>query len=128
MTWDGSQGSATNSFKAYWNGTELTSQASNNNGTKAALSTMDLLYINGNGHNLNGTRTCDMDVITVFDTALTSSNVTAMYNTGTPTSGLDQAFSANVVFEERGEDASPTADATGDGLFVSNGGATVTAY
>lgn len=128
FTYDGTQTGSANTMKVYWNGTQLTSTAGfNDSNSIFAHPTMDELAINGNTHNLNGTRDTDYDMIQMYDTVLSSSDVTTLYNSGAPITAEDASLDTNLIFEDRAQSATST-DEAGNWTFDSNGGATVTAY
>jgi hypothetical protein len=83
ITFDGSQSSAANAFKIYWNGSELTSQAVANSGTKTST-TFASLSIGAAQHNTtSGNSNVDIDEWAFYKDILTSSEVSTLYNSGT---------------------------------------------
>ena len=83
VTYDASQGTATNAFKMYWNAGELTSQAAANSGTRtnftqATLGVCDAVYNTPTA----GCANIDIDEWKYFETVLSSANVSTLYNSG----------------------------------------------
>ena len=127
FTYDGSGTSSNNMVKCYWNGNAMGSPLFNDTKSVFAFPLMDELCINGNLHNTNGTLDTDYDMIQIFDKVLSSTEISNLYNSGTPTNAEDVNLDTDLIFEDRAESATGV-DETGDYSFVSNNGATVTAY
>lgn len=83
VTYDASQTTATNAIKMYWNGSELTSQAASNNGTRSSA-TFASLSLCASQHNISGgNANVDIDEWAFYSDILTSSEATTIYNSGT---------------------------------------------
>lgn len=83
VTYDASQTTGTNAFKIYWNGSELTNQATANNGTRTSA-TFASLSIGAAQHNTtSGVANVDIDEWAFYKDILTSSEVSTLYNSGT---------------------------------------------
>lgn len=83
VTYDSSQSTATAALKIYWNGSELTSQAVANNGTRTN-NTLGNLCLCAAQHNVtSGVANVHFDEWAFYNDLLTSSEVTALYNSGT---------------------------------------------
>jgi len=84
VTYDASQTTGANAFKMYWNAGELTSQAASNNGsrtnfTQATLGVCDAIHNTPSA----GCANIDIDEWKYFETVLSSTNVSTLYNSGT---------------------------------------------
>jgi hypothetical protein len=97
LTYDGSQSTAAAAFKLYWNGTELTSTAASNNGSRSNM-TLDELNFCGNDHNTAGSRIADYMYMHMWGYVFTTNQITDIYNSGTPTSAADASLSDNLLF------------------------------
>jgi hypothetical protein len=105
VTYDGSQSSATNAFKCYWNGTELTTQANNNNGSRSNFNYTEITW--GNDYN-NGTGdNSGYDHMRLYGKVLSSSEVAAIYNQGTPVNSFADGVTGSLLLEDRAEAATP---------------------
>ena len=85
ITYDASQTNSSNAFKAYWNNSELTSQAASNSGTRTDLGGATKGRIGEQVHQTNsaGNATLDYDELKIYNKVLSSSEVTTLYNSGT---------------------------------------------
>ena len=97
LSYDASQSSATNAFKIYWNGTELTSQATSNSNTRSTLTLTEVTFC-GNDHNTGGSRIADYMYMHMWDQVTSSTNASTMYNSGTPISASDAGYTTNLIF------------------------------
>lgn len=97
LNYDASQSSPASAFKLYWNGTELTSTANTNNGSRSNM-TLDELTFCGNDHNTAGSRIADYMFMHMWDQLATSTNISDMYNSGTPISAADAGYTSNLIF------------------------------
>lgn len=97
LNYDASQSTAAAAFKLYWNATELTSTAASNNGSRSNM-TLDELNFCGNDHNTAGSRIADYMYMHMWDGLTSSSNITAMYNSGGPISASDAGYTTNLIF------------------------------
>lgn len=105
ITYDGSQSSATNAFKCYWNGSELTTQANNNNGSRSNFNYTEITW--GNDYN-NGTGDdSGYDHMRLYGKVLSSSEVSAIYNSGTPENSFKDGVTSSLLLEDRAEAATP---------------------
>lgn len=83
VTYDASQTTATAALKIYWNGAELTSQAAATSGTRTN-NTMGYLCLCASQHNVgSGNSNIFMDEWAFYNDLLTSTEVSALYNSGT---------------------------------------------
>ena len=112
LTYDASQTVASSAFKIYWNGTQLTSAAASNNGTRTNM-TLDELTFCGNDHNTAGSRIADYMYMHMWDKLLTSGNISSMYNSGTPISASDAGLSTDLIFGDTSTSV-PSANAADD--------------
>jgi len=112
VTYDASQTNAGNAFKLYWNGSELTTQAVANSNSRSNM-TLDELTFCGNDHNTGGSRIADYMYMHMWDKLLTSSNVSSMYNSGTPISASDASLSTDLIFGDTSTSV-PSANAADD--------------
>jgi len=83
ITFDGSQSSAANAFKIYWNGSELTSQAVANSGTRTSTTFASLSIGAAQNNTTSGNSNVDIDEWAFYKDILTSSEVSTLYNSGT---------------------------------------------
>ena len=97
LTYDGSQSTAASAFKIYWNGSELTSTATSNNGSRSNM-TLDELTFCGNDHNTGGSRIADYMYMHMWGYVFTTNQITDIYNSGTPTSAADASLTDNLIF------------------------------
>jgi len=112
LSYDGSQSTSASAFKLYWNATELTNQVVANSGTRVNM-TLDELTFCGNDHNTGGSRIADYMYMHMWDKLLTSSNVSSMYNSGTPISASDASLSTDLIFGDTSTSV-PSANAADD--------------
>jgi len=112
LTYDASQTASTAAFKIYWNGSELTNTAASDAGTRYNM-TLDELTFCGNDHNTGGSRIADYMYMHMWDKLLTSSNVSSMYNSGTPISASDASLSTDLIFGDTSTSV-PSANAADD--------------
>ena len=112
LTYDASQSTAAAAFKIYWNGSELTSTAVSNNGSRSNM-TLDELTFCGNDHNTGGSRIADYMYMHMWDKLLTSGNIGSIYNSGTPISASDASLSTDLIFGDTSTSV-PSANAADD--------------
>lgn len=126
LTYDASQSTGAAAFKIYWNGTQLTSTASSDSGTRYNM-TLDELTFCGNDHNTAGSRIADFMYMHMWDKLLTSSNVSSMYNSGTPISASDASLSTDLIFGDTSTSvpAANDPDNSGNYDFVTANGQSV---
>ena len=100
VTYDASQSNSANGLKLYWNANEVTSQASNNSGSRSTSAVNDFT-IGNNNHNSTttaGAMNASIDELKIFDSVLSSSNITALYNSGVPANAA-ATYSTNLLTE-----------------------------
>jgi len=97
VSYDASQTSGANAFKMYWNAVELTTTAVSNSNTRSTLS-LDELTFCGNDNNTGGSRISDYMYMHMWDQVTSSTNATAMYNSGTPISASAAGYTTNLIF------------------------------
>lgn len=116
LTYDPAEQTADNAFKIYWNGSELTSTAASNNGGRTSM-TLDELTFCGNDHNTSGSRIADYMYMHMWDEIASSSNISAMYNSGTPISASDAGYTSNLIFGDTSESVPSVNDADDSGNY-----------
>jgi hypothetical protein len=99
VTYDASQTNASNAFKAYWNASELTSQATANSGSRTAINASKGRI----GENIHltdsaGNATLDYDEIKIYNKVLSSSEVSTLYNSGSQADST-QTVSSGLITE-----------------------------
>ena len=83
-TYDASQSTGASAFKIYWNGSELTSQAAANSGTRTSFTAANIALGAGiSNTTAAGTANISMDEWALYTDVLSSSEVTTLYNSGT---------------------------------------------
>lgn len=99
LTYDASQTNAANAFKLYWNGSELTSQAAANSGTRTAVRA-DYFRFCENIHTTAsaGNANVDIDEFKIYTDILTASEISTLYNSGTITDS-SQTHSSSLLTE-----------------------------
>jgi hypothetical protein len=97
LTYNGSQSTAASAFKLYWNGSELTSTAVSNNGSRSNM-TLDELTFCGNDHNTGGSRIADYMFMHMWGFVFSTNAISDIYNSGTPISASDASLSDNLLF------------------------------
>jgi hypothetical protein len=111
----------------YWNATEVTSTASNNSGTRSTANVLDFTLGNNN-HNPTTTAggfSGDMDEVKIFTSALSSSDITSLYNSGVV---ADSANSFSTGLHTEFTFDTDTSDSNGSFPTVQTNTATRTAY
>lgn len=114
FTFDYSASSGSSAFKCYWNGAELTNSTAT---LTASMSTFSVDYttINGANNNTNNTREADYDNLFIFrNKLLSSSEISTLYNSGTPILTTDVNLDDNVMFFFDAESDPPTATSGDD--------------
>ena len=99
VTYDASQSNSSNGLKLYWNTSELTSQASNNSGTRSTSAVNDFT-IGNNNHNATttaGGMNAQMDELKIYGSVLSAANVAAIYNAGVVDSA--NSYSTGLITE-----------------------------
>lgn len=127
IVYDASQSNSQNGLKLYWNATEVTSQAGNNSGTRSTANVIDFTLGNNN-HNPTTTAggfNGDMDEVKIFTSALSSSDITSLYNSGVV---ADSANSFSTGLHTEFTFDTDTADSNGSFPTVQTSTATRTAY
>ena len=82
VTYDSSESTAANAIKIYWNASELTSSAATASGTRTAM-TAARLTLGASAHNITGGNSqVDIDEWAFYSGVLTSTQVSALYNSG----------------------------------------------
>ena len=97
LTYNGSQSTAASAFKLYWNGSELTSTAASNNGSRSNM-TLDELTFCGNDHNTGGSRIADYMYMHMWAYVFGVNSISGIYNSGTPISASDASLSDQLIF------------------------------
>jgi len=97
LSYDASQSSPINAFKLYWNGTELTSTAATNSGSRSNMTLPEVTFC-GNDHNTGGSRIADYMYMHMWDQVTSSANASTMYNSGTPISASGAGYTTNLIF------------------------------
>lgn len=127
VVYDASQSTPANAFTFYWNATEVTGSSGAGSG---ARTTRAVNYITLGNNNHNSTTTAggfvgDIDEVKIFTSALSASNVSTLYNSGTVADSAN-SFSTGLATEFTFD--SDTADSAGLFPAVSTNTATRTAY
>ena len=129
FTYDASDTSS-NAFQVYWNAAKLTSSVNNNSGTRSSswsggsVTIGDLPSSAPNGPNVwQG----GIDQVSMYKKVLTQSEITALYNSGTPITGTDASVTTNLLGEYRLEN---NGNDSSSGAFpnLTNNGGTFTTY
>ena len=101
VVYDASQSDATNGLKLYWNATELTTEAvPSADGTRSS-SAVNYVSLGNNAHNYTTTAggfTGAIDEVKIYTSALTSGNVSTIYNSGTIANAAN-TFSTGLLTE-----------------------------
>ena len=105
LTYDGTQTTATNAFKCYWNATELTSQAASNNGGRNTFNFTEITW--GNDYNSGTGDASGYDEMRIYSKVLSSSEVTSIYNSGNPEFSSSDGVTSSLIFEDRAEASTP---------------------
>jgi len=124
FVYDGGRSTPTSAFKVYWNATELTNEFTNNSGTRTNFSLNEFVF--GNDYNGGAGDNSAYDEMTIYTSALSQSDITAIYNSGAPANTADTNITDNLFFEDVAETATP-ADNTGTWALDSSSG-TITSY
>tara|TARA_R110002167_G_scaffold53769_4_gene153809 strand:+ start:7646 stop:8551 length:906 start_codon:yes stop_codon:yes gene_type:complete len=128
FTYDASDTSS-NAFQFYWNGAQLTSSVNNQSGTRSSSWTAgsfaiaDIISSTTNNPNVfQG----GVDQVSMYDKVLSQSEITALYNSGTPITGTDASVTSNLLGEYRLENNANNSASTFPNL--TNTGGTFTSY
>lgn len=119
LTYDGSQSSATNAFKCYWNAGELTSQAVANNGSRSNFNFTEITW--GNDYNSGTGDASGYDEMRIYDKVLTQSEITTIYNSGSPEFSSSDGVTSSLIFEDRAEASTPVDSAGQWTRYISSG-------
>ena len=120
LTYDASESVASNAFKVYWNDRLITTSSVSNNGTRSNMTLNELTFC-GNDHNTGGSRIADYMYMHMWDVVLRATDITAMYNSGTPISASDASVTTNLIFADSSDSVPNTGelDDSGNYDFVS---------
>lgn len=124
ITYDGNQTTGRNAFKCYWNGTELTTEATSTSGTRTNFTMNRIVF--GNDYNGGTGDNTAYDEMRIYGKVLSSSEVTSIYNSGSSVNSGQDNVTTNLIFEDEAEATTPV-DSTGTWARVSSSG-TRTAY
>ncbi len=124
ITYDGNQTTGRNAFKCYWNGTELTTEATSTSGTRTNFTLNRIVF--GNDYNGGTGDNTAYDEMRIYGKVLSSSEVTSIYNSGSPVNSGQDNVTTSLIFEDEAEATTPV-DSTGTWTRVSSSG-TRTAY
>lgn len=124
VTYDGNQSTGRNAFKCYWNGSELTTEAVSTSGTRTNF-TMDRMVF-GNDYNGGTGDNTAYDEMRIYGKVLSSSEISDIYNSGSPVNSTEDSVTTSLIFEDEAEATTPV-DSTGIWSRVSSSG-TRTAY
>lgn len=116
LNYDASGSTADAAFDLYWNGTELTTSAASNNGSRVNM-TLDELTFCGNDHNTGGSRIADYMYMHMWDALSSSSNIAAMYNSGKPITAANAGYTSNLIFGDTSTSAPSVNDADDSGNY-----------
>lgn len=116
LNYDASQSTAAAAFKLYWNGTELTSTAASNNGSRSNM-TLDELTFCGNDHNTGGSRIADYMYMHMWDAVTSTVDISTMYNSGEPISASSAGYTSNLIFGDTSESVPSVNDADDSGNY-----------
>lgn len=117
LNYDASQSTAAAAFKLYWNGTELTSTAASNNGSRSNM-TLDELTFCGNDHNTGGSRIADYMYMHMWDAVTSTVDISTMYNSGEPISASSAGYTSNLIFGDTSESVPAVNDADDSGNYA----------
>ena len=119
VTYDGSQSSASNAFKCYWNAGELTSKVVANNGSRSNFNFTEVTW--GNDYNSGTADASGYDHMRIYDKVLSASEVSSIYNSGTPVNSFKDGVTGSLIFEDRAEASTPV-DSEGQwSRYISSG-------
>lgn len=119
LTYDGTQSTATNAFKIYWNASELTAQAVANNGTRTNFDFTEITF--GNDYNSGTGDASGYDEMRVYDKVLSSSEINDIYGQGNPRFSTSDGVTTDLILEDRAEATTPTDSAGQWTLHASSG-------
>lgn len=120
-SYDASQSNASNAFKIYWNGVEMTTQAIANSNLRYDFLKQSL-FIDVNGINSNADRDAEFDNIAFWrDRILSANDIQALYNNGSPATAAFVNQASGLNFEATYEEGDP-ADTTGNWQLNYTGG------
>ena len=119
LTYDASQSTGAAAFKCYWNGTELTTTATSNNGSRSAFNFTEITW--GNDYNSGTGDASGYDEMRIYSKVLSSSEITSIYNSGTPEFSSSDGVTSSLIFEDRAEASTPV-DSQGEWTrYISSG-------
>jgi len=124
FTYDASN-TTSNAFQVYWNGTQLTSSVNNHAGTRSSswsagsIAVGDIISSATNNPNVwQG----GIDQVAIYKAVLSQSDITALYNSGTPITCADAGVTSNIMAEYRLENNSTNTSGPLPNLSNNNGG------
>ncbi len=127
VVYDASQTSPANAFTFYWNATEVTGSSGAGSGARTTRA-VNYITLGNNNHNATtnaGGFVGDIDEVKIFTSALSASNVSTLYNSGTVVDSAN-SFSTGLATEFTFD--SDTSDSASLFPVVSTNTATRTAY
>jgi hypothetical protein len=119
VTYDASQTTGASAFKCYWNATELTKTATSNNGSRSAFNFTEITW--GNDYNSGTGDASGYDEMRIYSKVLSSSEITSIYNSGSPEFSSSDGVTSSLIFEDRAEASTPV-DSQGEWTrYISSG-------
>lgn len=97
LTYTASESVASNAFKIYWNGVQLTNSSLSTNGARYTVN-LDEITFCGNDHNTAGSRIADYMYMHMWDGALSATDIAKMHNSGTPISASAAGVDRDLIF------------------------------
>ena len=98
-SFNGSQSNASNAFKLYWNGQEMSNQVVANSNAKSDFP-KQFLFIDVNGANTNADRDAEFDNVAFWrDRILSATDIQALYNNGVPATAAFVGQASGLDFE-----------------------------
>ena len=119
LTYDGTQSTASNAFKVYWNAGELTNQAVANNGTRSNFNYTEITF--GNDYNSGTGDASGYDEMRLYSKVLSQSEIDDIYGQGNPRFSTSDGVTTDLILEDRAESATPTDSAGQWTLYASSG-------
>jgi len=119
LTYDASQTTGAAAFKCYWNATELTTTATSNNGSRSAFNFTEITW--GNDYNSGTGDASGYDEMRIYSKVLSPSEITSIYNSGSPEFSSSDGVTSSLIFEDRAEASTPV-DSQGEWTkYISSG-------
>lgn len=119
ITYDASQTTGAAAFKCYWNGTQLTSTANSNNGSRSAFNFTEVTW--GNDYNSGTADASGYDEMRIYSKVLSSTEISNIYNSGSPEFSSSDGVTSGLIFEDRAEASTPV-DSQGEWTrYISSG-------